>query len=203
VKRKEFYIEYYKRTDRIFSDKIIWFAKDREEARRKGQICTISKFGRKVRILVQYLALLLCLLPLFQDNIPWALTPILLIINLLDSFLTDFSIIKIEVLYFIYQRNGVFGKVLHEIFLGEISDFIDDLRRETRKVVTGYVMSSGGKFFGRYMAVCRDKNKKISVTFKRNKVVVLINGVTTVIKNSALTKEELLFEISTVINETL
>ena len=57
MKRKDFYREYFKRTNEVFSDKYIWSQKEREKARKKRQIY-ISKLERKIFIAIQYLILL-------------------------------------------------------------------------------------------------------------------------------------------------
>ena len=75
MQRKDFYIEYYNRTNRFFSDKMIWGKKEREEAWRKGQ-GLISKFGRKILIIFQYLILLSCWIPVCFERELWVVIPI-------------------------------------------------------------------------------------------------------------------------------
>ena len=200
MRRKEIYTEYYGRTNRAFSDKIIWGKKEREEAWRKGQH-HISKIERKIFIITQYLILLLSWLPMCFDPGTWVVVPIALLLFLLQSFLADFSIIKIELLYSIYRKDNIYCSVLYDIFLGKYTDFMDDLKRLTKKQVTGYVLKRGGKFYGKFFAVCREKNNKIFVTFKRNKVVITVNNRTATINDVILTKDQLLSKIAVVIHE--
>lgn len=199
MKKREFYIEYFNRTNATFSDKIIWGKKEREEAWRKGQ-SLISKLERKILIVTQYLTLILCFTPMCFDRGVWIIVPIALLFFLLQTFITDFSIIKIELLYSIYRKNTVYSSVLYDIFLGNFTDFLDELKRKTKKEVMGYIFKSGGKFYGKYCAVCRNKNNKITLTFKRNSVVVMLNEKTLVIKEALLNKEHLISEIATIIN---
>ena len=199
MKRKDFYIEYYNRTNRAFSDKIVWSKEEREEAWRKGQHLT-SKFERKVLIVTQYLVLLLCWIPVCFDRGTWRIVPIALLCFLLQSVITDFSIIKIEWLYSIYRKNNVYCSVLHDIFLGNFNDFLAQLQHITKKKVTGYYLDSGGRFYGKYCAVCRNKNNKITLIFKRNRVIVMIDKKEFVIEDGLLTKEQLITALATIIN---
>ena len=160
MKRRDFYIEYYNRTDRVFFNKFIWGEKEREEARRKGRLYT-TKLERKIFIALQYVTLLLCWIPMCIERELWCVIPIGLLCFFLETLLTDFSIIKIEILYFIYRRSNVYCSVLYDIFLGRYTEMLYDLTRLTKKEVTGYVFISGGKFFGKFDAVCRNKNKAI------------------------------------------
>ena len=199
MKRKDFYVEYYTRTNRAFSDEIAWGKEEREAAWRKGQHHT-SKFERKVFILTQYLILLVCWIPVCFDRGMWMVVPIALLWFLLQSVITDFSIIKIELLYSIYRRNNVYCSVLHDIFLGNFNDFLAQLKRSTKKKVTGYYLNRGGRFYGKYCTICRNKNNEITLTFKRNRVVVMINKKEFVIEDGLLTKEQLITELATIIN---
>lgn len=200
VKRRDFYAEYYERTNRVFSDKIIWGKKERKEAWRKGQHL-ISKTERIIFITTQYLILLLCWIPLCFDRGAWVVIPIALLLFILQSYLTDYSIIKVELLFSIYRKDTIYCSILHDIFLGKYTDFLDELKRLTKKQVTGYIFKSGGKFYGKFFAVCREKNNKIFVTFKRNKVVITVNNRTATINDVILTKDQLLSKIAAVIHE--
>lgn len=89
MKRIDFYKEYYKITDRLFSDRIIRSAKDRDIAWAKGQHNT-AKSERKVFIAVQYLSFLLSFLFLLTRN--WMYCVFCLGIFMLIYFITDFSV---------------------------------------------------------------------------------------------------------------
>ena len=199
MQRKDFYIEYYKRTNRFFSDKIIWGEKEREEAWRKRQGPT-SKFERKIFIILQYLILLLCWIPMCFDRELWVVIPIAIFCFLLQSYITDFSILKIEFLYLTYRKNSIYCSVLHDIFLGSYAEFFDQLTRYTKKEVTGYVLISGGKFYGKFRAVCRNKTKRIVLIFQANCTIVIINKKKFVVKDVLSSKEHLMSEIATIIN---
>ena len=198
MKRKDFYREYFKRTNEVFSDKYIWSQKEREKARKKRQIY-ISKLERKIFIAIQYLILLLCWVPMCFDSSLWVVIPIALFISALEFLVTDFSFIKIELLYSIYRKNDAYASMLYDIFIGNFAEFLEKLKSATKKKVTGYVFWSGGKFYGKYFAVCRSKNDKIVLMFKRNRVIVTVNENTTVIR-AKLTEQEILDEIATIIN---
>ena len=199
MKRRAFYKAYYNRTNRVFSDKMVWTKADQEEAWRKGQR-PISKFERKVAIVTQYLTLLLCLVPLCLDSGAWVWIPIGIFVYLLQAFKNNFSVIEMELLYSVFRKDSIYASVLYEIFLGKFDGFLADLRRATKKKVTGYVRKNSGRFCGKYFAICRNKNEKILLTFKKNKVVVTVNERVTVIENPALTQEQLLNELAAAIN---
>lgn len=199
MKRTDFYIEYYSRTNLAFSDKIVWGKEEREEAWQKGQHLT-SKLERKVFIVTQYIVLLLCWIPVCFERGAWVVIPIALILFLLQSIITDFSIIKIEWLYSVYRKNNVYCSVLHDMFLGKFDSFLDKLKRSTKKKVMGYVFTGGGKICRKYCAVCRNKNNQITLTFKRNRVVVRINKKAFVIEDVLIDKNHLITELATTIN---
>lgn len=201
MKRRDFYIAYYNRTNRAFSDKIVWGKEEREEAWRKGQHLT-SKLERKIFIVTQYLILLLCWIPMCFDREAWVVVPIALLLFLLQSFITDFSIIKIECLYLIYRKNNIYCSVLYDIFLGNLTGFLEELKRSSKKKVTGFVFGGGGKFYGKYCAVCRNKDNNIALYFKRDSVIVTVNKKKHVIKDVLLTKEHLITEIAAIINSS-
>ena len=191
MKRKSFYIEYYNRTNRAFSDKIIWT---------KWRQHPTSRFERKIFIVFQYSVLLLCWIPMCFERELWVVIPFALLNFLLLSFITDFSILKIEILYFIYRKNSVYRSVLHDIFLGSYTELLNQLTRFTKKEVTGFVFVSGGKFYGKFRAVCRNKNKRIVLRFKINSVIISINEKKFVIKGELTSKEHLISEIAAIIN---
>lgn len=198
MKRKDFYNQYYERTNESFSDKITWGKKERLDAWRKRQL-PFSKFERKIYIIIQYFILFLCWIPVCFDGNLWIVIPIAFIISLLSSLITDFSFIKIEMLYHIYSKDNSYSSILYDIFIGNFTYFISDLKGLTSKKVTGYVFKIGGKFYCKYFAVCRNKDSIILLTFKRNKILVTVDKNVTVI-NAELSKNQLLEEISAIIN---
>lgn len=199
MKRKDFYIEYYNRTDCAFSDKIIWGKKERKDAWRKGQHL-ISKLERKIFIILQYLILLLCWIPMCLEHELWIVIPIALLWFLLSSLITDFSILKMEFLYLIYRKNSVYCSVLHDIFLGNYAEFLNQLTRYTKNEVRGYVFISGGKFYGKFQAVCKNKDKKITLRFKTKSVIAVIDKKKFAIQRAFLSKEQLIVEIADIVN---
>lgn len=199
MKRKDFYIEYYNRTNRNFSDKIVWSKAERKEAWQKGQHL-FSKYERKGFIVTQYLILLLCWIPACFERRAWVVVPIAVISFILQSIITDFSIIKIELLYSIYRKDNIYCSMLHDMFLGNSDSFLDKLKRSTNKKVMGYVCTGGGKFYKKYCAACRNKNDQITIIFKRNRVVVMISKKTFVIEDISLDKDHLIAELAVIIN---
>ena len=199
MKRRDFYIEYYNRTNRVFSDNIIWGKKEREAAWRKGQHL-ISKRERKIFIVLQYLILLFCWIPMCFNRELWFFIPIALLYFLLQSSITDFSILKIELLYSIFCKNSVYCSILHDIFIGSYTDFFNHLIRYTKNEVIAYVFVSGGKFYGKFRAVCKDKNKRIILKFKKNCIIVTVNKNKIVIKDSIPSREHIITKIATIIN---
>ena len=199
--RREFYSEYYQRTDREFSDKYIWGYKQREEAWRKRQWRHVTKCHRKLIIAVQYLCLLVCWIPMCFDRSRWVFIPMSCLVSLCLVFASNFSFIKIEALYAVFRRDSVYASILHDVFWGTITYFLDDIRRATKKVTTGFVHKSSGIFRETYFAMCRDKKNTVLVTLGKNKVTVTANGNETVIDDIALTKEQLIDEVAEAINK--
>ena len=96
MSRKDFYKLYYTITDRMFSDHVIWTNEDREQAWRKRQN-RMSKIERKISIVFQYLALLAAIIGFCAGEYTVGVATVVLF--LLSCALTDFSVVKIEVLY--------------------------------------------------------------------------------------------------------
>ena len=135
------------------------------------------------------------------DRELWRVIPIALIWFLLMQLITDFSVVKIELLYYIYRKNDVYCSLLYDIFLDSLPDFLDKLNHLTNKKVTGYIFMGGGKFYGKYLAVCRNRSNNIILKFKTNRVIIKINEKKFVIKDTLSSKEDLIAEISKAINE--
>lgn len=200
MSRREFYRIYYNRTDRVFADKIIWTRSDQEEAWRKRQR-TVSKMERKGLILSQYASLLLCFVPLAIGGSLWVWMAGGVFLCFAQAMLSDFSIIKIELLYAAFRKKSVYASMLYTIFLGGFDDFLTELKRATKKRVIGYFRKNGGKFCGKYSAICRNGADKILLTFRKNKVIVRVNGRLTVLEDTSLTREQLLTALAAAINE--
>lgn len=199
MKRKDFYREYYRITNRRFADKTVWDSESRERAWQKRQFY-ISKRERKRYIVYQYLFLLLCLLPLFSDRNIWLIVPLVIGFSILQSYNTDFSIIRIEMLYSIYRRNDCYCSLLYDMFRNRLGDFREELRMATKMVSGGYVLERGGRFYGKYRAWCRDPKQNITFVLKRNKVSVNVNGAVTDITDKTLSREQLISRMAEIIN---
>ena len=199
MKRKDFYAEYYRITNAAFADKCVWDKESRERAWRKRQI-HISKLERRICVFLQYLILSFCLLPLCVGKQFFVISLCVLIISFLLSFQTDFSIIKIELLYSIYRRNDSYSSLLYDMFRNRLGDFRENLRMATKTVVAGYALHRGGRFYGKYCACCRDPKQKIAFVLKSNKVSVIVNGAVTDITDKMLTREQLVSRMAEIIN---
>ena len=202
MSRKEFFIEYYKRTDRKFADHTINSKSDRETASRKRQGLT-SKAERILFIITQYAVLFLCWIPVCFKPQLWRIVFVGIFLSLLQSLITDFSLVKIAVLYHLYHKNTVYSSLLHDVFLGKAGPFFDQLKRRTKQAVTGYVFWRGGKFYGTYLAACKNKSDSIAITIRAGSVTVKVNGQKTVIKEKTISQEQLLNEIADVIHTNL
>ena len=202
MSRKDFFIEYYKRTDRKFADHTINSKSDREAAHRKGQRLT-SKAERILLIITQYAVLFLCWIPVFFQPHLWRIVFVGIFLSLLQSLITDFSLIKIEVLYHLYHQNTVYSSLLHDVFLGNTEQFVSKLKRLTKHSVTGYVFWIGGKFYSTYFAACKNRSDSITITLRAQSVTVKVNGQKIVIKEKTISQEQLLNKIADVIHTNL
>ena len=199
--RKDFYAEYYTITNRIFCDKFVWSKQTfSKEAWQKGQI-SCSKLERKIFILLQYICLLICWIPMCFDCTLWIIVPFGILISFLCSLITDFSLIKIEVLYQIYNRKTVYCRLLYKAFLGDWS-FLDQLKRLTKRVALGFNKKSRYKFYSQYCAVCRNKNNSITIKFKIRSVEVKVNNESFIINKSFESEDDLILEVASVINNS-
>jgi hypothetical protein len=200
--RKEFYDKYYEKTDRRFGDKFVWGRCGySEENNRKGQL-QFSKLERKIYIILNYISLFVFVGFCIFANSFWIYSPIVIILHILYSIITDFSIIKIEMLYRIHKTKTVYCSVLCKVFSGEWSSSLDSLKRLTKRTVLGFYKKSGGKFWGKYCAICRNKNNSIIINFKVRCVDVKINNQVLTINKPFDSEEQLILEIASVINNS-
>ena len=200
--RKEFFLKYYEITNIIFADKPSFSRYITREEWQKGQIGGTTKRGRRFCIILQYLIPALSWIPMLSDKDYWIYIPIALFFGALISFITDFSFIKIEVLYRVYRKNNIYASLLYEMFCRNFDSFLQDLQRITKKNTKGYcfVFLKSTDLRQTYEALCRKEGKRILLVFKPKCVVVKINGEKLVINDMSLTKKELLEEIALIIN---
>lgn len=200
--RKELFKRYYEITDLAYPDKFRFGRYISQEEWQKGQIGVYSKGVRKIFIAVQYLLPAISWIPMLLDKGDWIFIPLFLSLGLMISCLTDFSLIRIELLYRVYKRENVYCTLLFDMFCRKFDGFIQELQRTTKKLTTGYVMEQS--IFRRYLrrgckAICRDKAKSIRLIFHPRRVTVIINDERRIINDASLTREGLIKEIGLII----
>lgn len=156
MKRLEFYKKYYEITDRKYTDKIVWLAKDQEKYWRKGQF-KISKAERRISIASQY-GVLLATIILFVMGNYWGGAIGCLWFLFLSIITTDFSFIKIEALYHIFNRNNPYATLLYQAFLEKVLEL-----PQTKKQISGFVRKNRNKFVAKYDVIFRKKHEKVSL----------------------------------------
>lgn len=202
MKRGAFYKIYYERTNRIFSDHILWDGKDVEIAWKKGQQKT-SKVGRKIFLVFQYLLLLGCWIPMLFNENGWKWTVFGILDSFLISLITDFSMIRIEIFYHLYKRDNLYCNLLYKAFLGDLNEFLAALAKKTKKHITGYVRKDGRMLWARYIVVCRQRSNQVFLTIRPNGVVVEVNKITYRIHDPALSIDMLEDKISDILSKEL
>ena len=160
MKRWEFYRTYWRITDRVFADRTIWSAHDREQAWRRGQTRT-SKLERKCGLALQYLALFGAVWLLVAGD--GALGAVLLLLHLLSAWITDFSVVKMELLYGIYRRKNLFSQLLYQNFLGKTDGLWCAVKPLAKNRVSGFVRVGRGKLWVRYRVVFRKGHEDASI----------------------------------------
>ena len=193
MSRWEFYKLYYTTTDRIFSDHVIWKNEDREQAWQKGQI-RISKIGRKISIVFQYLSILAAIISFCVGEYAVGVATGLLF--LLGSALADFSIVKIEVLFAIYRRNNVFSALLYMVFRSGLDEFWALVKPKVGKAVSGFAPEWKGKLWAKYSVVYRKQRVKAAILLHPNKIVVKTENGKYTITDRTLSMQELAEQIA-------
>ena len=160
MKRWEFYRTYWRITDRSFADRTIWTAHDREMAWRKGQRFA-SKRERKAFLAAQYLMLFGAIWCLAAGK--HTLCRVLLAAHLLDIGITDFSVVKMELLYGIYRRKNLFSQLLYQNFLGKTDGLWCAVKPLAKSRVSGFVRVGRGKLRVRYRVVFRKGHEDASI----------------------------------------
>ena len=185
MKRADFYKEYYRVTDRIFADKLCMTGEDSKKAWQKGQVNT-SKSERKFFIYWQYGVFVAAFVQLlFFKNIFMLVSG--LVLSVLFALITNFSIIKIEWLYLICNRDGVYGGILHKIFTEDFGDTWDQLSRRLKKQCRGFIKYG----FGRY----RDADVRVKIIFGSTKVTVVKGDKRHILNKKYSSEEELISDI--------
>ena len=197
MKRKEFYKEYYNITDHRFCNRAIWFSKDREKAWRKGQSNT-SKTERKIFIVCQYLFLVLSVILLFFGRIPHG--AISFILFLLMCLITDFSILKVEVLYHIFHRDTIYTTLLYQTFMGKMDFFFNSIKTNNGRI-SGFVRNNSNKLVAKYLVVYRKQQNKTEIIFKPTCIVVKTSVSQHRIDNPTLSEGELLEKVSELLHD--
>lgn len=169
MKRSAFYKEYYESTNRIFADRTVWSAKDRETAWRKGQIYT-TKTERWIVIVAQYCILLATGISFATGNSGYGIIGCAAF--LLCSIISDFSILKIEMLYRIFSHNTPYSIMLYQAFSGKADDFWRLVQPNTKKIVSGFVRTNRNKFVVKYRVVFRRKREIATVIITPFNVVL-------------------------------
>lgn len=197
MKRIDFYKEYYYNTNRMFSDRIIWTQEDEELTHRKGQIY-ISKSQRKFEIVQQYAALIVVIVGLITGHYRHCI--IGLICFLLTFAITDFSIIKIEALYHIFNRSNTYSLLLYQAFCDNTEEFRKLLLSQTKTQVKGIFRNNAKKLSPRYRVIMKNNKDDVFVIIKPKKIMVKTDTDTFVLNDVSLSFEEITYRIAEILN---
>ena len=197
MKKSAFYKEYYEITNKIYADKTIWSAQERENACHKGQIYT-SKCERLFYIMAQYCILLTTVILSAALSIRYG------IIGLAAFFLcvliTDFSVTKIELLYYMFFRSSPYSELLYKAFTGRIDDFWGLIRPAVKKNVSGFARENSGKFIARYLVIFRKRQERLTITINPFGIKLRSKGRNIFLNNRTATISEIADAIAEVIN---
>jgi hypothetical protein len=199
MSRKEFYKLYYTITNRKFSDHVIWTNEDREQAWRKGQI-NLSKIERKISIGLQYVALLAAIISFWVGE--YAVGVATGVLFLLGSALTDFSVVKIEVLYAVYRRKNAFSALLYMVFRSGLDEFWSFVKPRVGKKVSGFVPEWKCKLWAKYSVIYRKQRVKSVIWLYPNKIVVKTENGKHTITDRTLSMQELADRVAVILIST-
>jgi len=196
MKRKDFYKLYYAVTDKVYADHILWTEEDSEQAWRKGQIRT-SKLGRKIFIFWQYAALLAAVIGLAAGAYAIGIT--LGALFLLGCVLTNYSVIKIELLYAVYRRNDVFSSLLYMVFRGGLDAFGAEVKLRAGKRIGGFVPEWKAGLWAKYSVVYRKQGAQATIWLYPNKMVVKTGKGKCAIADRALSMQALAEQVAQIL----
>ena len=199
MSRKNFYKLYYTITDRKFSDHVIWTNEDREQAWRKGQI-NLSKIERKISIGLQYVALLAAIISFWVGE--YAVGVATGVLFLLNSALTDFSVVKIEVLYAVYRRKNAFSALLYMVFRSGLDEFWSFVKPRVGKKVSGFLPEWKCKLWAKYSVIYRKQRVKSVIWLYPNKIVVKTESGKHNITDRTLSMQDLAEQIADILIST-
>ncbi len=195
--RLDFYRTYDRVTDGRFSDRICWSKEDCEQAWRRGQLRT-SKLGRRLEIAGQYLALLgaLVCIPLGE----YGISAVCCVLFLWSAVETDFSIVKMEVLYRIYREGNAFSGLLYQAFLGNTDVLWNTVKLHARNRVSGFAIKKRRKLEVTYRVVFRKGRRDVFLTVKPSGIRLRTEGIERVWNDPAVPLEEMAVEIGEALN---
>ncbi|MBQ6708926.1 MAG: hypothetical protein IJM97_08265 [Clostridia bacterium] len=189
MRRLDFYKKYYEITDRIYTDRIVWYAKEHEKYWRKGQF-HISKTERRFSIATQY-GILLATIILFAIRNYWGGAIGCLWFLCSSIITTDFSIIKIEILYHIYNSNNLYTNLLYQAFLEKPLEL-----PQTKKQISGFVRINRNKLVAKYCVVFRKKHEKVFLIITPFKIKLKSKSLNIVFNDRTKTLDEISDDIS-------
>ncbi len=190
----KFLKEYYRATNRKFSDKIIWSpgSKAYEKAWQKGQHA-VSKLERRFFIAIQYICLLgSIVVSLIKPEI-WFCSLIGIGVFVLDAMLTKFSFVWILFLALVLKRNTIYSKILYNSLFEDMD--LSLLTKMTKKHVSGYACVHKDFLKIKYKAISK-LPIEIYIVFKHNVVCLSIGEKKIKINENYANEEKLFSKIS-------
>ena len=197
MKRRDFYKEYYKVTDRVYADYMILTSGDVRTAWDKGWVKT-SKTERKIMIILQYLVLLgtIICFPAGKGRYGF----IGCVWFLLSVRITDFSFTKMEIFYRLFRRNTCYATLLYHAFLGKQDSFWQLILPETKKTVSGFVRCNSLRLIAVYRVVLRRSRERVRLIVTPNRVKLRTKSHQVVFDDPTMSREALARAIAGALN---
>jgi hypothetical protein len=160
----------------------------------------MSKIERKISIVFQYLALLAAIIGFCVGEYTVGVATVVLF--LLSSALTDFLVVKIEVIYAVYRRKNVFSALLYMVFRSGLDEFWSFVKPRVGKKVSGFVPEWKCKLWAKYSVIYRKQRVKAVILLCPNKIVVKTENGKHTITDRTLSMQDLAEQIADILIST-
>ena len=115
---------------------------------------------------------------------------------LLICLRTDYSVVKVEALYYLYHRKNIFSSLLYLSFLGRMDEFWSCVKQRVKNKISGFALEMKTKLRAKYCVVYRKQRIKTMIVLRPNKIVIKTESGNHILSDCGLSLSELADQIA-------